>query len=242
MTSSSGRRMKTAGNKRKEKEQYYSNQFRMAAHKRYFPSVDVKKLLMERRVGMIPTLAPQFGREVNARGWGNLATYPALDGIPIMKEFYTNAKALGGEQETYTSYPSCEAPCCPRKNEKRILKRKKHPSRAGPEGFFTWAEAAAGILNVGPKHPFTCFCFGPCELSSKLPELIPGAPPREGLPFSQPLNALPPPTRELFFYPCAEFISQEEYAARVTYPKGPAHVDVGATGKDAADEEEDSDD
>ncbi|KOM43473.1 hypothetical protein LR48_Vigan05g107700 [Vigna angularis] len=104
MTSSSGRRMKTAGNRRKEKEYYYSHQFRTVAHERYFPSVDAKKLLMERRVGMIPTLAPQFGREVNARGWGNLATYPALAGIPIMKEFYTNAKALGGEQETYTSY------------------------------------------------------------------------------------------------------------------------------------------
>ncbi|KOM52009.1 hypothetical protein LR48_Vigan09g066800 [Vigna angularis] len=34
MTSSSSRRMKTAGNKRKEKEQYYSHQFRTAAHER----------------------------------------------------------------------------------------------------------------------------------------------------------------------------------------------------------------
>ncbi|KOM40464.1 hypothetical protein LR48_Vigan04g066200 [Vigna angularis] len=104
MTSLSGRRVKTAGNKRKEKEQYYSHQFRTAAHERYFPSVNVKKVLMERRVGMIPTLAPQFRREVSARGWGNLATYPAPASIPIVKEFYTNAKTLGGEHETYTSY------------------------------------------------------------------------------------------------------------------------------------------
>ncbi|KOM29046.1 hypothetical protein LR48_Vigan630s000500 [Vigna angularis] len=59
---------------------------------------------MERRVGTILTLAPQFRREVSARGWGNLTTYPASASIPIVKEFYTNAKALGGEQETYTSY------------------------------------------------------------------------------------------------------------------------------------------
>ncbi|KOM51386.1 hypothetical protein LR48_Vigan09g004500 [Vigna angularis] len=104
MTSSSGRRMKTAGNKRKEKEEYYSYQFRTTAHERYFPSVNAKKLLMERRVGLIPTLAPQFKREVNNRGWGNLATYPAPSSSPIVKEFYTNAKALGGEQETYANY------------------------------------------------------------------------------------------------------------------------------------------
>ncbi|KOM27048.1 hypothetical protein LR48_Vigan377s000800 [Vigna angularis] len=79
MASSSRRRVKTTGNKRKEKEQYYSHQFRTAAHE----SLE--------------------GRSTPEAG-GNLATYLAPASIPIVKEFYTNAKALRGEQETYTSY------------------------------------------------------------------------------------------------------------------------------------------
>ncbi|KOM34562.1 hypothetical protein LR48_Vigan02g071200 [Vigna angularis] len=43
-------------------------------------------------------------------------------------------------------------------------------------------------------------------------------------------------------FPDREFISQEEFAARVAYPEDLAHADVGAVGGDATDEEEDSND
>lgn len=50
---------------------------------------------MERKEANIPSLAPQFERELNKRGWGHLETYPALANIAIVKEFYTNATTLG---------------------------------------------------------------------------------------------------------------------------------------------------
>ncbi|BAT97705.1 hypothetical protein VIGAN_09122700 [Vigna angularis var. angularis] len=59
---------------------------------------------MERKVANIPSLAPQFERELNNREWGHLEIYPSPTNIDIDKEFYTNAKALGGEDETYISY------------------------------------------------------------------------------------------------------------------------------------------
>ncbi|KOM55408.1 hypothetical protein LR48_Vigan10g130000 [Vigna angularis] len=76
MVSSSGKRIKTLG----------------------------RRLLMERKVANIPSLAPQFERKLNNRDWGHLATYPFPANVDIIKEFYTNAKALGGEDETYFSY------------------------------------------------------------------------------------------------------------------------------------------
>ncbi|KOM26066.1 hypothetical protein LR48_Vigan221s002800 [Vigna angularis] len=56
MTSSSGKRIKTLGTKdkgtkRKEKEQFYSNKFRTPAHERYFPTMEGRRLLMERKEG-----------------------------------------------------------------------------------------------------------------------------------------------------------------------------------------------
>ncbi|KOM40980.1 hypothetical protein LR48_Vigan04g117800 [Vigna angularis] len=104
MTSSSGKRVKTLGNKdkgtkRKEKEKFYSIKFRTAAHERYFPTVEGRRLLMEQKVANIPSLAPQFERELNNRDGGHLATYPSPANISIIKEFYTNAKSLGEEQE-----------------------------------------------------------------------------------------------------------------------------------------------
>ncbi|KOM57594.1 hypothetical protein LR48_Vigan11g062700 [Vigna angularis] len=109
MSSSSGKRIKTLGTKdkgtkRKEKEQFYSNKFRTPAHERCFQAVEGRRLLMERKVANIPSLAPQFERELNNREWGHLEIYPSPTNIDIDKEFYTNAKALGGEDETYISY------------------------------------------------------------------------------------------------------------------------------------------
>ncbi|KOM49612.1 hypothetical protein LR48_Vigan08g043900 [Vigna angularis] len=105
MTSSSGKRIKTLGTKdkgtkRKEKEQFYSNKFRTPAHERYFQVVEGRRLLMERKVANISSLAPQFERELNNRDWGHLTTYPSPANVDIIKEVYTNAKALGGEDET----------------------------------------------------------------------------------------------------------------------------------------------
>ncbi|KOM25852.1 hypothetical protein LR48_Vigan197s002100 [Vigna angularis] len=41
---------------------------------------------------------------MNNRDWGHLAVYPYPANVDIVKEFYTNAKALRGEEETYFSY------------------------------------------------------------------------------------------------------------------------------------------
>lgn len=60
---------------------------------------------MERKVGLIPTVAPQFERELGRRQWENLASYPALANIVVAKEFYMNARAFGDyHREAYTSY------------------------------------------------------------------------------------------------------------------------------------------
>ncbi|KOM48371.1 hypothetical protein LR48_Vigan07g207500 [Vigna angularis] len=95
---------KDKGTKRKEKEQFYFNKFRTAAHERYFPTMKAKRLLLERKMANIPSLALQFERELNNRDCGHLAAYLSPANIAIIKEFYTNAKELGGEQETYFSY------------------------------------------------------------------------------------------------------------------------------------------
>ncbi|KOM54712.1 hypothetical protein LR48_Vigan10g060400 [Vigna angularis] len=51
---------------------------------------------MERKAGLIPDLAPRFGEQLENRNWGRLATYPTQDNIAVVKEFYTNARRLGG--------------------------------------------------------------------------------------------------------------------------------------------------
>ncbi|KOM48314.1 hypothetical protein LR48_Vigan07g201800 [Vigna angularis] len=76
MASSSGKRVKTLGNKRKDPES-----------------------------GWIPSLAPQFGEEVERRGWEKLAAYPKPANIAVVKEFYTNARPFGNTHtESYMSY------------------------------------------------------------------------------------------------------------------------------------------
>ncbi|KOM30212.1 hypothetical protein LR48_Vigan1041s000100 [Vigna angularis] len=97
MTSSSGKRLKTMATKRKEKEpeQSYSSRFLSRKHEKHFRVVQDRRLLMERKVGMIPNFAPQFGEQVLGNDWGKLATYPAPANIVVVKEFYTNAKKIG---------------------------------------------------------------------------------------------------------------------------------------------------
>ncbi|KOM31933.1 hypothetical protein LR48_Vigan01g148900 [Vigna angularis] len=60
---------------------------------------------MERKVGMIPNFAPQFGEQLLGRIWGKLATYPAPANIAVVKEFYTNTRKIGDyPAEDYLGY------------------------------------------------------------------------------------------------------------------------------------------
>ncbi|KOM26067.1 hypothetical protein LR48_Vigan221s002900 [Vigna angularis] len=62
MTSSSGKRLKTMATKRKEKEpeQPHSSRFLSRKHEKHFKVVQDRRLLMERKVGMIPNFAVHF--------------------------------------------------------------------------------------------------------------------------------------------------------------------------------------
>ncbi|KOM57687.1 hypothetical protein LR48_Vigan11g072000 [Vigna angularis] len=107
MASSSGKRIKTLGSKRKDKEpdRSYSNKFLSRKHERHFNVVQDRRLLMERKAGLIPDFAPQFGEQLENRNWRRLATYPAPANIVVVKEFYTNARRLGDHPaEQYLSY------------------------------------------------------------------------------------------------------------------------------------------
>ncbi|KOM45656.1 hypothetical protein LR48_Vigan06g096200 [Vigna angularis] len=61
MGSSSGKRIKTLGSKRKDKEpdRSYSNKFLSRKHELHFNVVQDRRLLMERMAGLIPDFAPQ---------------------------------------------------------------------------------------------------------------------------------------------------------------------------------------
>ncbi|KOM40720.1 hypothetical protein LR48_Vigan04g091800 [Vigna angularis] len=107
MASSSGKRLKTMATKRKEKEpkQPHSSRFLSRKHEKHFKVVQDRRLLMERKVGMIPNFAPQFGEQLLGNDWGKLATYPAPTNIAVVKEFYTNAKKIGDYPvENYLGY------------------------------------------------------------------------------------------------------------------------------------------
>ncbi|KOM34725.1 hypothetical protein LR48_Vigan02g087500 [Vigna angularis] len=105
MASSSGKRIKTVGNKRREPKHPYSNKFLSRRHEQHFISVQDRRLLMERRAGWIPDLAPLFGEELENRNWEKIATYPTLANIAVVKEFYINARRLGNSHtEDYMSY------------------------------------------------------------------------------------------------------------------------------------------
>ncbi|KOM34742.1 hypothetical protein LR48_Vigan02g089200 [Vigna angularis] len=101
MTSSSGKRIKTIGSKRKDKdpERSYANKFLSRKHERHFKVVQDRRLLMERKAGLIPDFAPQFGEKLENRNLGRLATYPASANIAVVKEFNTNCQfALNMEE------------------------------------------------------------------------------------------------------------------------------------------------
>ncbi|KOM27040.1 hypothetical protein LR48_Vigan375s001000 [Vigna angularis] len=107
MASSSSKRLKTTTSKRKDKEpeQPHSSRFLSCKHEKHFKIVQDRRLLMERKAGMIPNFAPQFGEQLMGRNWRRLATYPALANIVVVKEFYTNAWKLGDyPAEDYLSY------------------------------------------------------------------------------------------------------------------------------------------
>ncbi|KOM26391.1 hypothetical protein LR48_Vigan264s000100 [Vigna angularis] len=60
---------------------------------------------MERKVGMIPNFAPQFGEQLLGNDWGKLATYPTPANIAVVKVFYTNARKIGDyPAENYLGY------------------------------------------------------------------------------------------------------------------------------------------
>ncbi|KOM45593.1 hypothetical protein LR48_Vigan06g089900 [Vigna angularis] len=65
-------------------------------NKRHFKVVQDRRLLMERKAGLIPNLAPQFGEQLENRNWGRLATYPAPANIAVVNEFYINARSGAG--------------------------------------------------------------------------------------------------------------------------------------------------
>ncbi|KOM47945.1 hypothetical protein LR48_Vigan07g164900 [Vigna angularis] len=55
---------------------------------------------MERKVGMIPNFAPQFGEQVLGNDWGKLATYPAPSNIAVVRKAIDEAyyrQYCGGE-------------------------------------------------------------------------------------------------------------------------------------------------
>ncbi|KOM51840.1 hypothetical protein LR48_Vigan09g049900 [Vigna angularis] len=105
MVSSSGKRIKTVGNKRKEPKRPYSNKFLSRRHEQHFLTVQDRRLLMERKAGWISDLAPQFGEELESRKWERIATYPTPANIAVVKEFYTNSRPLGDSHiEDYMSY------------------------------------------------------------------------------------------------------------------------------------------
>ncbi|KOM38265.1 hypothetical protein LR48_Vigan03g164700 [Vigna angularis] len=107
MASSSGKRMKTMASKRKEKEpeQPHSSRFLSRKHEKHFKVVQDRRLLMERKVGMIPNFAPQFEEQLLGNDWGKLATYPTPANIAVVKEFYVNARKIGDyPAENYLGY------------------------------------------------------------------------------------------------------------------------------------------
>ncbi|KOM24876.1 hypothetical protein LR48_Vigan10s000500 [Vigna angularis] len=91
--------------KEKEPEQPHSSRFLSRKHEKHFKVVQDRRLLMERKVGMIPNFAPQFGEQLLGNDWGKLATYPGPANIGMGKEFYTNAKKIGDyPAENYLGY------------------------------------------------------------------------------------------------------------------------------------------
>ncbi|KOM57531.1 hypothetical protein LR48_Vigan11g056400 [Vigna angularis] len=88
MTSSSCKRIKIVGAKRKEPKRPYSNKFVSRRQEQHFLIVQDRRLLMERKAGWIPNLAPQFGEELENKNWERVATYPAPGNIAVVRDMY----------------------------------------------------------------------------------------------------------------------------------------------------------
>ncbi|KOM42976.1 hypothetical protein LR48_Vigan05g058000 [Vigna angularis] len=107
MTSSSrSKRTKTTAGLRenRRKEKIYSDIFLTKDHKKHFSNVQNRKLLMERKVTLLPQDVPDFSNEIIERQWSHLTTYPEPANIAIVQEFYANAKSFSPDTEPFWSY------------------------------------------------------------------------------------------------------------------------------------------
>ncbi|KOM38914.1 hypothetical protein LR48_Vigan03g229600 [Vigna angularis] len=107
MASSSGfKRTKTTVGLRenKRKEKIYSAIFLTPEHKKHFSNVQSRKLLMERKVTLLPQDVPEFSNEILERQWSSLCTYPEPANIAVVQEFYANAKSFSPDSEPFWSY------------------------------------------------------------------------------------------------------------------------------------------
>ncbi|KOM30208.1 hypothetical protein LR48_Vigan1035s000100 [Vigna angularis] len=107
MASSSGfKRTKTTAGLRenKRKEKIYSAIFLTPEHKKHFSNVQSRKLLMERKVTLLPQDVPEFSNEILERQWSSLCTYPEPANIAVVQEFYANAKSFSPDSEPFWSY------------------------------------------------------------------------------------------------------------------------------------------
>ncbi|KOM51867.1 hypothetical protein LR48_Vigan09g052600 [Vigna angularis] len=160
MTSSSGKRIKTIGSKRKDKEPEcsYANKVLSRKHERHFKVVLDKRLLMEMKAGLIPDFSPQFGKQLENRNWGRLATYPAPTNIVVVKEFYTNARRLGDHPaEDYLSYVRGHAIRYDPDSINRFLNTEWADARMQSihRGQVTTTEMIIGMYNTLPAHRWT---------------------------------------------------------------------------------------
>ncbi|KOM37493.1 hypothetical protein LR48_Vigan03g087500 [Vigna angularis] len=112
MASSSGKRMKTMASKRKEKEpeQPHSSKFLSRKHEKHFKVVQDRRLLMERKVGMIPNFDPQFGEQLLGNDWGKLATYPTPANIAVVKEY--DPDSINNFLDTVWAGEQCQFALC----------------------------------------------------------------------------------------------------------------------------------
>ncbi|BAT83757.1 hypothetical protein VIGAN_04097100, partial [Vigna angularis var. angularis] len=107
MASSSGsKRTKTTAGLRehRRKEKIYSDIFLTKDHQKHFSNVQNRKLLMERKVTLLPQDVPEFSNEILERQWSSLCTYPEPANIAIVQEFYANAKSFSPDAEPFWSY------------------------------------------------------------------------------------------------------------------------------------------
>ncbi|KOM25560.1 hypothetical protein LR48_Vigan118s001000 [Vigna angularis] len=157
MASSSGKRLKTMATKRKEKEpeQPHSSRFLSRKHEKHFRVVQDRRLLMERKVGMIPNFAPQFGEQVLGNDWGKLATYPAPANIAVAAQPVPprRARRERGPAQSQTSAETHEA--------EPFQMRDMYMSLIGAQlqsihkGQVATTEMIVGMYDTPPAHRWT---------------------------------------------------------------------------------------